>query len=186
MESRLALITRGEWNLNGKFPIQSFSLFLKRQKALFILTFARNGLLVSSSRFHRGLVMLQCFLQRPLGKLHYRWATWLGSCQTPLLCWLYILFDNSPTKYKGVFNRCGWCDNLKLNPNMDMCKIKYETNEHECPVYLKSIYICNKLLIYEDKFTLRLRWNVFLLRTIALPSDPSDLLLVCLVLGVVL
>lgn len=26
------------------------------------------------------------------GKLHYRWATWLCSCQTPL-CWLGILFD---------------------------------------------------------------------------------------------
>lgn len=26
------------------------------------------------------------------GKLHYRWATWLCSCQTPL-CWLCILFD---------------------------------------------------------------------------------------------
>lgn len=56
----------------------------------FTLTCAMDVLLVSLSLFLSWRYNAFCKGHR--GKLHYRWATWLCSCQTPL-CWLCILFD---------------------------------------------------------------------------------------------
>lgn len=87
------------WNWPFTAALKVFSV-LKSDHL--ILTFAVNLLLASFSS-PADLVMLQWSLQRPPGKLHYRWATWLCICQTPLLCRLCVLFGISEDKITGFF-----------------------------------------------------------------------------------
>lgn len=112
-----------------------------------ILTFAVNLLLASFSS-PTDLVMLQCSLQRPPGKLHYRWATWLCICQTPLLCWLCVLFGISKDTIRGVF--CSFCFDFSISI--------YHFSVLQTPYFvcLSTQLLCQQISAFASSFSVAL------------------------------